>query len=251
MGIYRDNLDISSKQWFELLQDSSVFKDEDIALMKALNNCKDCREKASVLAVILGVSRHSVLNLQIGRLGKRIINKLPDVKFPVRKDGTIRYWHIPFWGENSETQGQYFWELRPELKEALDKLLKADKDTIMESEENTLIAEEIPEEELKNLFEGTKKQITVNAYERNQKARQICINQYGYKCSVCGFDFEEVYGDIGFQYIEVHHLKPLHEIGEGYQVDPVNDLRPVCPNCHAMLHRSDISCEELRKRLNK
>lgn len=37
--------------------------------------------------------------------------------------------------------------------------------------------------------------------------------------------------------IHVHHLKPLGEVGEGYLLDPVADLRPVCPNCHAMLHR--------------
>ena len=57
---YRKNVEISIWQWLELLQDSSVFKDDDIALMKALYNCKDCREKASVLAPILGVSNHSV-----------------------------------------------------------------------------------------------------------------------------------------------------------------------------------------------
>ena len=36
---------------------------------------------------------------------------------------------------------------------------------------------------------------------------------------------------------EVHHIKPLSEINEEYEVDPINDLIPVCPNCHAMLHR--------------
>ncbi|MEI8372579.1 MAG: hypothetical protein WCJ35_07065 [Planctomycetota bacterium] len=25
--------------------------------------------------------------------------------------------------------------------------------------------------------------------------------------------------------------------GKEYKVDPVNDLRPVCANCHAILHR--------------
>lgn len=35
----------------------------------------------------------------------------------------------------------------------------------------------------------------------------------------------------------MHHLTQLSKIGQGYEVDPVNDLRPVCPNCHAMLHK--------------
>lgn len=158
MGVYRDNLDVSVEQWLELLKNSSVFKDNDIALMKALYNCKDCREKASELAFILGVSRYSVLNLQIGRLGKRITNKLPDVKFPTNKDRTIRYWHIPFWAEDAEKKGQYFWELRPELKRAIKKLLNEDKINMprlivpMNSEPEVQIAQEISDKEISNLY---------------------------------------------------------------------------------------------------
>lgn len=148
-------------------------------------------------------------------------------------------------------KGQFYWELRPELKEALEILLNTNKSTIKEFEENTLIAEEIPEEKLEDLFEGAKKKITVNAYERNQKARQLCLQKYGYKCCVCGFDFGEFYGDIGIGYIEVHHIKLLNEISKEYVVDPINDLRPICPNCHSMLHKANISIENLRDIVKK
>jgi hypothetical protein len=87
------------------------------------------------------------------------------------------------------------------------------------------------------LLEGAKSRVTVNAYERNPKARRDCIEHYGPNCSICGFNFEECYGAIGRDYIHVHHLKPFSEINAEYVVDPVRDLRPVCPNCHAMLHR--------------
>jgi len=107
------------------------------------------------------------------------------------------------------------------------------------------IAEEIPEEDADKLFEGAKKLIIVNAYERNSKARQLCLKKHGYKCCVCKFNFKEIYGEIGAGYIEVHHLKPLNEINEKYQVDPAKDLRPVCPNCHAMLHKANVSINEL------
>ncbi len=50
-------------------------------------------------------------------------------------------------------------------------------------------------------------------------------------------NFEETYGEIGARFIHVHHLVEISSIGEEYNVDPVNDLRPVCPNCHAILHR--------------
>lgn len=125
------------------------------------------------------------------------------------------------------------------------------------------------EEEVENVFrkikkrktkrkylEGAVKQVMVNAFERNRKAREECIKHYGTKCYVCGFDFEEMYGEIGKGFIHVHHLKPMKEIAEWYKthkrrykIDPKKELRPVCPNCHAMLHRKEppLKIEELKK----
>lgn len=85
--------------------------------------------------------------------------------------------------------------------------------------------------------EGTTKQVKVNVYERNAEARAICIKKYGASCSVCGFDFGKTFGEIGTGFIHVHHLKPLSEIRKGYTLNAIEDLRPVCPNCHAMLHQ--------------
>jgi 5-methylcytosine-specific restriction protein A len=87
------------------------------------------------------------------------------------------------------------------------------------------------------LFEGIRRRVSVNAYERNPQAREVCIAHYGAICSVCGFDFEEKYGPIGKGVIHAHHLIPLSEIGKQYQIDPKKDLRPVCPNCHAIIHQ--------------
>ena len=72
----------------------------------------------------------------------------------------------------------------------------------------------------------------------------------GSNCSVCGFNFKDTYGSIGENYIEVHHLKQIADIGKEYQIDPKNDLRPVCANCHRILHkeRPPIS-EELQEKL--
>src|SRR5699024_2027348 len=88
-----------------------------------------------------------------------------------------------------------------------------------------------------NYKEGSVKKITVNAYERNPVARKKCIDHYGCQCSICNFDFEQTYGEIGKEFIHVHHLVELSTIKGEYEVDPIEDLRPVCPNCHAMLHR--------------
>jgi len=99
--------------------------------------------------------------------------------------------------------------------------------------------------------EGAKKQVRVNAYERNPKARAACLKHYGRVCSVCAFSFEKRYGAIGQDFIHVHHLKPLALTSGEYKVDPIADLRPVCPNCHAMLHTCNppLEIEKLREQL--
>jgi 5-methylcytosine-specific restriction protein A len=98
--------------------------------------------------------------------------------------------------------------------------------------------------------EGAVKQVTINAYERNPQARNACIRAHGIACVICAFNFERDYGDIGVNYIHVHHLRPISQIGGTYTLNPVDDLRPVCPNCHAMLHRRNppYSVEELIER---
>jgi 5-methylcytosine-specific restriction protein A len=95
-------------------------------------------------------------------------------------------------------------------------------------------ADEVPTPE--RFFEGATKPTMVNRYERSPAARKACIEHYGTRCVVCGFDFRTVYGERGEGYIHVHHLKSLAEIGKEYVIDPIADLRPVCPNCHAMIH---------------
>ncbi|WGL16801.1 DUF3427 domain-containing protein [Microbulbifer bruguierae] len=109
-----------------------------------------------------------------------------------------------------------------------------------------ILAEEVSEPE--KYIEGSTKTISINVYERNPQARKDCLKAHGTTCSVCSFDFEREYGEIGKGFTHVHHLLPLAEIGEEYELNPVEDLRPVCPNCHAMLHkrRPAYSIEELK-----
>lgn len=113
----------------------------------------------------------------------------------------------------------------------------------------------LPEEILtpERYWEGALRRIFVNAYERDPRARQACLQHHGNSCSICGFDFEETFGEIGKGFIHVHHLRQLSEIGKAYAVDPLHDLMPVCPNCHAMLHKQvpAYSIDELKVRVQK
>ncbi|OES30823.1 HNH endonuclease [Alteromonas macleodii] len=101
--------------------------------------------------------------------------------------------------------------------------------------------------------EGATKKVSVNIYERNSEARRKCIAKYGYSCQVCEFDFEEKYGELGKEFIHVHHLVPLSDIKKEYKLNPTKDLVPVCPNCHAMLHKTQppLLIEQLKEILRK
>lgn len=103
------------------------------------------------------------------------------------------------------------------------------------------------------LQEGNKRRIEVNRYERNLLNRQAAIRYHGVNCKVCGFSFEEKYHLLGRDYIHVHHVIPVSELGENYRVDPRKDLVPLCPNCHAMIHKKSppFSVEELKSIINE
>jgi 5-methylcytosine-specific restriction protein A len=100
-----------------------------------------------------------------------------------------------------------------------------------------------------DFFEGSRKSVLVNKYERDPSARDACVAHYGAKCQCCGMDFASEYGELGKGFIHVHHLKPVSEVGMEYRVDPKVDLIPVCPNCHSMIHRRKppYSVDEIRQ----
>lgn len=79
--------------------------------------------------------------------------------------------------------------------------------------------------------------VIVNRYERDPQKRRECVEHFGYCCQICDFNFREVYGEVGKDFIHVHHIEPLAEVGGEHDIDPKVDLIPVCANCHAIIHR--------------
>lgn len=169
-------------------------------------------------------------------------NKIKDLHFEFITKVANRYSSLQIKSQ-SKHQPALLLYLRQELKQFVP-------DPNYDQKE-TLIPEEIEESE--SCYEGVKTRITVNVYERDKNARQKCIEHFGLKCYVCEFNFEEQYGEIGKGFIHVHHLKPLSEIGEKYKLNPIEDLLPVCPNCHSMLHKRKppYTVEELRNKIKK
>ena len=77
--------------------------------------------------------------------------------------------------------------------------------------------------------------------ERNPKliseAKKAFIAKNGHLfCEVCGFDFKEKYGDLGENFIEAHHTKPISTMTDGEKTK-IEDIAMVCSNCHSMIHR--------------
>lgn len=107
-------------------------------------------------------------------------------------------------------------------------------------------------EEISSPTPVTRKHVSrvyVNRYERDPKARALCLARYGTTCQVCGKLLEQVYGPAAKDVIHVHHRTPISEIPVGAQIDPIKDLVPVCPNCHAVIHSraEPYSPEEVRE----
>jgi 5-methylcytosine-specific restriction protein A len=104
-------------------------------------------------------------------------------------------------------------------------------------------------EEVNGFPEGATTQVLVNKYERDPRNRAAAISAHGYVCLACGFDFKKTYGDLGIDFIIVHHIVPVSQLGPDYLIDPIRDLVSLCANCHAMIHREDppLSLNELKK----
>ncbi len=78
--------------------------------------------------------------------------------------------------------------------------------------------------------------------ERNPKLAQkkknnVMRREGRLACEVCGFDFKEVYGDLGKGFAECHHRVALFRLAEMHATR-LEDLAIVCANCHRILHRS-------------
>lgn len=81
------------------------------------------------------------------------------------------------------------------------------------------------------------------ARERDPKLRRRKIDRVRrigqpLQCEVCDFHFGRFYGDLGEDYIEVHHVLPLHVSGP--RETKLEDLALLCSNCHRMCHRNHV-----------
>ena len=89
--------------------------------------------------------------------------------------------------------------------------------------------------------------------ERDPGLRAAALSLYGFDCMACGFNFGKSYGEIGKDFIEVHHVVPLSESGRT-ETNPETDLIVLCSNCHRIIHRRQgicLSLDELKRHIKR
>ena len=238
MPFYNQPINISMELWKEILTDQQLIDDKVLPILLFLYNSKKHEASGGEVAKALHYVHHAPLNRIVPDFAKRILKKYSHIIPPRRANGQIRYWHIPFLG--TEGKDKFTWILREELAMALSEVYGL-------NHEEFYYPEEI-EESVFPYIEGGCKQVYINKYERDTKARKACLQHHGYQCKVCGFDFEEMYGSLGKGIIHVHHITPISSQKEQYELNPKTDLVPVCPNCHTMIHsrKNLLTIEELQ-----
>ena len=233
----------SAKQYAEAFQNVKIHPQRKKAVL-AVYSTPEHKATPGQIASLAGFKNYKVSNSAFGNASKAVAKYLK-IQPPLWGK-----WEQPNWwsmlSKGKRIESGFEWELYPEVVSAIKQI-----GWYQEADYFIRHADDI--ETGKPKYEGAAMQVMVTIYERSKEARQNCVRHYGCKCSACDFDFESFYGEIGRDYIHVHHLVPIAEIGEKYVVDPINDLIPVCPNCHAMLHIKSppLTIEDLRRQIQR
>jgi putative restriction endonuclease len=218
-----------------------IIQHDHVRMFQAQYYAKDRTATTTEIAECAAIKGRNVVNSKYGGLGYRFAEKLG---IPIEQDPNDSYPHRGWavWSEGWNHPSGFRWRMLPQVAEALECLGWIDPTELATTDEAFAPS---------SLKEGKPVAAPSIVYERNPEARRRCIEHYGGTCHVCGFDSGQVYGIAGV--VHVHHLRPLSEIKGEYDVDPIEDLRPVCPNCHAIIHLGGRcrSIEEVRGMLRR
>lgn len=172
----------------------------------------------------------------------RIVAQLKDCKLLDEENRTLK---IPRSVKGGIGHSNIWYADKPEAEQILQSVLK------LVSNQS---AEELPDIDLSlSAIEGNSRLATHLIRERSRslvkKKKESVLNVKGkLACEVCGFDFQEAYGNLGNDFCEVHHLKPISK-ANGLVETKLEDLAIVCSNCHRVIHRTKpmISIKNLAK----
>ncbi len=259
-GIYFVDIDITKEEWKEMLLDSNVFYKEAKDMILYWYNEEDYQATSrTIMTKYEPKQKGSPYNGIVKGLVHRIHKHL-NYRFWVESesdDGKESFWCVPFegWHIDFNESKNFVWKLRIELIEAINEIPEFNYENINYNSLNyeNVLESIVPAKEGKKIMKYT------TIYERNPKNRQLAIaylkNVTGkIECQACGFDFEKVYGEVGKDFIEVHHNEPLHMNEKETNINIKEDLDCICSNCHRMIHRNKselLTVQQLKNKIKK
>ena len=94
-------------------------------------------------------------------------------------------------------------------------------------------------DEKRTYSEGAVLQVTLSKAERDGYLRKAALKKYGLVCHVCDWKPKTP------NQIQIHHLDP---IAEGERKTTLDDVRPLCGNCHLLAHsvRPPLTLEQMK-----
>lgn len=240
--IYTADVDITVEEWKEMLKNKDVFLPDYIEMVKRwYNEPGHMATSKTIMNKYNPEAKNSPYNGKVVGLATRIIKYLN--RFEVVDKGKRVNYLVPFigWYKNHNQNSEFVWKVRDELAQAMEELNIVGDNNLSYDENLT---------SYKVNKDGKKVGYYTTHYERNRQNREMAIKIHGTKCQACGFDFFDIYGKIGENFIEVHHVKPLHNLEDSVEINPETDLVCVCANCHRIIHRQKdktLSVNDIKK----
>ncbi|ONI41703.1 hypothetical protein AN640_07780 [Candidatus Epulonipiscium fishelsonii] len=139
-------------------------------------------------------------------------------------------------------------------KEKIDiVVIKQDNNTVTEKEkmDTSYTKEKIDNiiEKANSISSFKEEKVEIEKIKIWEDLKTVCLDYYGAICEVCGIDYGYTYGNQFERYIDIHNLKSTHKEDDNLDINPEEDLVPVCHNCHFIMHTKQpcYTIDEMKK----
>lgn len=228
---------LSSDDWINVLTELNSVKnrynDRILSIINCLFLTDDYKLNAKVIGDTINIA-YQRLNIDVGEFGKHLYYKYKNTLLknpPLRENGSIRWWHIVFDGE--DCKDRYLWQLKPEMINAI-KELKLFCGTKEEKEKSVRRKEQIGINQDVANFKGEEKKAFVKIRVNQSRLRSEILKEKNC-CQICGLKKKEL--------LIVSHIKPWSKSSETERVDPDNVML-LCPNHDSLFDKGYISFSE-------
>lgn len=223
---------LSCDEWKKVL---STMKKEDVAfqIIQILYESEDYRSNAGVIAELLGYSSHAWLNKMIGLLGHKICREYSITDYPIREDGTGRWWNIVFDGADVYERGKIkcYWIIKPEMLNAINEL-----GLFQVRGKNSIPSNKNLHEQIKayrdiSSFEGKERKSIIKIRCNQGRIRYNALEKYR-KCEICGLTITSL--------LIASHIKPWSISNPSEKAD-IDNIMLLCPTHDALFDKHLIS----------